>query len=268
MKSNFHLFEGYKNTRPLWNGRNSWGMQQFEMKDLKSSQLNRAFDTKLRLGKLVERFVDVELTAHDNIEIIAENLQIQKEKRTLGEIDCILKRDEQLIHLEIIYKFYLYDPEVGITEFDHWIGPNRKDSLVDKLTKLHEKQLPLLFNPETKKYLDAFEISSDHIEQQVYFKAQLFLPYGLKTNVFTELNPDCVTGFYIRHTELELFQDCKFYMPKKTDWLCEIQIQLPWMNFNTFKTQLQPLIDTKTSPLCWIKRPNGVTEKCFVVWWN
>jgi len=51
------------------------------------------------------------------------------------------------IHLEIIYKFYLYDPSIGLTQLDHWIGPNRRDSLVKKLTKLKQKQLPLLYHP-------------------------------------------------------------------------------------------------------------------------
>jgi len=62
----------------------------------------------------------------------------------VGELDCLILRDKKPIHLEVIYKFYLYDASVGDTEIAHFIGPNRKDSLIEKLTKLQEKQLPIL----------------------------------------------------------------------------------------------------------------------------
>ena len=30
----------------------------------------------------------------------------------------------------------------------------------------------------------------------------------------------------------------------------------------------EPIIQNKTSPLCWIKYPNGEVKKFFVVWWD
>jgi len=57
---------------------------------------------------------------------------------------------EQAIYLEIQFKFYLYDKTLGETEIDHCIGPMRRDSLLIKLAKLREKQLPLLYTNETK----------------------------------------------------------------------------------------------------------------------
>ncbi|WP_159023388.1 DUF1853 family protein [Formosa sp. L2A11] len=258
---------GYLNTPVLWTGENSLGIHQFIMPEHNTTTFNVSVENRLRLGKLVERFVGFELNQFKNINILTENIQIQQEKRTLGELDCILKQDNQLIHLEIVYKFYLYDPEVGTTELDHWIGPNRKDCLVDKLVKLKDKQLPLLYHPETKKFLDTLEISSKDIVQQVYFKAQLFVPHHLKANIFQSLNPDCVQGFYISYNNLNQLKDCKFYMPKKTDWLCAIQTQISWCSYSNFVNEIEPLIATKTVPLCWIKYPNGLTKKCFIVWW-
>ncbi|MDW5288704.1 DUF1853 family protein [Formosa sp. PL04] len=260
-------FIGYLNTPVLWQGKNSWGITQYSMQKSILAPFNSSVEKRLRLGKLVERFVGFELKQHENIKIIVENLQIQKQKRTIGEIDCILKQDDQLIHLEIVYKFYLYDPEVGTTEFEHWIGPNRKDSFIEKLTKLKEKQLPLLYNPETKKYLDALQMSSETIIQHVYFKAQLFVPIHLKTNAFKDINSECIVGFYVSFNNLKQFEDCKFSIPEKIDWLCDIEIQCAWLTFSNFITELEPLISRQTSPLCWIKYPNGITEKCFVVWW-
>ncbi|WP_299779638.1 DUF1853 family protein [uncultured Formosa sp.] len=259
---------GYLNTPVLWTGTpHGLDIKQFVMPKHAMATCNLTVEGQLRLGKLVERFVAYELNQDDNIEILIENIQIQQNKRTLGELDCILKQADQLVHLEIVYKFYLYDPEVGTTELDHWIGPNRKDCLIDKLTKLKDKQLPLLYNPETKKHLDLLHISLKNMVQQVYFKAQLFVPYGLKSPRFNVLNPDCIQGFYISYKALDLFKTCKFYMPKKIDWLCVIEPQIPWETYTNFKKLIMPLMIRKTAPLCWVKHANGLTEKCFIVWW-
>ncbi|MFB9052187.1 DUF1853 family protein [Formosa undariae] len=267
--SDTQQYLGYLNTPVLWKNENSWGMQQFIMPTSTTASIDINIEPKLRLGKRVERFVSFELSKQKNIQILSENTQIQNHKITLGEIDCILKQDEICIHLEIVYKFYVYDPEVGTTEYDHWIGPNRKDSLVDKLLKLKAKQLPLLYRSETENYLETtLNISAIDLLQQVYFKAQLFVPYNDNNIHFEELNPDCVKGFYISHNELKQFEDCKFYMPEKADWLCDVQTQIPWLTFSMFNDVLQPLIGNKTAPLCWIKYPNGLTDKCFVVWWK
>ncbi|MHA7944294.1 DUF1853 family protein [Formosa sp. 3Alg 14/1] len=260
---------GYLSTPVLWKENNDWGLRQFVMPTTTDTAININIELNLRLGKRVERFVSFELRRHKNIEILTENIQIQKDKITLGEIDCLLKQDGTPIHLEIVYKFYLYDPSVGATEYDHWIGPNRKDSLVDKLTKLKDKQLPLLYRPETATFLKTtLDLEPANLQQQVYFKAQLFIPYNSETVRFNTLNPDCVKGFYIHYNALLQFQDCKFYMPAKTDWLCEVKTQTPWLNFVAFVDKLQPLIDNKTAPLCWMKSPKGLLSKCFVVWWT
>ncbi|WP_415859547.1 DUF1853 family protein [Aureibaculum sp. 2210JD6-5] len=119
------------------------------------------------------------------MKILTENIQVQHDKRTVGELDCILIKDNTPIHLEIIYKFYLYDNSVGSSEIEHWIGPNRNDTLLKKLTKLKEKQLPLLYSEHTKPILDDFNLNPKIINQLVYFKAQLFTPYNILLPEFT-----------------------------------------------------------------------------------
>ena len=140
-------YDGFLQTACLWEDRDVFDMQQFEL-PFKSSKINSKILEEPRLGKYVERFVSFELTQDASIEIISENIQIQREKITIGELDCILLKNGKPIHLEIIYKFYLYDASVGKNEIEHFIGPNRKDALIEKLTKLKEKQLPLLFTNE------------------------------------------------------------------------------------------------------------------------
>mgnify|MGYP003629474303 FL=1 len=260
-------YEGFLNTPFLWNSDAIFSLKQFENPKINASTFNNGIVKNLRLGKRVERFVIYELNQQPTIKILAKNIQIQNGKTTVGEIDCILTKNEQPIHLEIIYKFYLYDKTFGTTEIEHWIGPNRNDNLVKKLTKLKDKQLPLLYNSYTNPLLEKLNLESEKIEQRVYFKAQLFVPLSLKKNSFKLINNNCIQGFYIHFNELKQFSDCKFFIPSKINWLQNVQIQTRWLSYDSFLIKVTALINHQTAPLCWIKFPKGELQKLFVVWW-
>ena len=260
-------YEGFLQTPFLWNGKGVFDLQQFNNSTSKTHSFSTLIEQKLRLGKLVERFVSHELQQDTSIEIIVENIQIQQEKITLGELDCLILKDKKPIHLEIIYKFYLYDSSVGESEIEHWIGPNRRDSLLQKLNKLKDKQLPLLYSKECLTYLETLKLTSSEIDQQLYFKAQLFVPLKEYANTFTLINSKCVIGFYIYLKELDQFKDCKFYIPNKHDWLVKPHTNIDWLNFNDFYVNLQEFLSDEKSPLCWLKKSNGELLKFFVVWW-
>ena len=260
-------YEGFLQTNCLWKENAVYNLHQFEIETI-SEKIDLEIDEKLRLGKYIERFVSFQLSQEKTIKILAENIQIQQNKRTLGELDCIILKNEEPIHLEIIYKFYLFNSEIGKTEIEHFIGPNRKDSLVEKLTKLKEKQLPLLYSIECKQYLKSIHLSSEKIEQQVYFKAQLFVPFSDKNIKLKELNTECISGFYINKNELNNFTDCKFYIPSKKDWLVIPHQNINWLNFYQFKKSSLKYLEREFSPLCWMKKPNGEIEKFFLVWWE
>jgi len=261
-------YQGFLSTPMLWKSDIIFGIKQFELSEVDATPFNESVPKNLRLGKRVERYTSHLFKQYKEIKILAENIQIQNNKTTVGEIDCIVKKNEQPIHIEIVYKFYLYDKTVGSTELAHWVGPNKNDNLFKKLTKLKEKQLPLLFRSQTKSLLKKLDLIGSNILQQVYFKAQLFLPLNLDLNMYTLVNKDCIAGFYIRYDELQQFKNCKFFIPSKVNWLQEVQTQTSWLNFEHFSNKLEPIIQNKTSPLCWIKYPNGEVKKFFVVWWD
>ena len=259
-------YDGFLQTSCLWKNSVVLGLDHFQM-PIKSSKINIDIDEKLRLGKYIERFVSFELAQNSSIKIISENIQIQKEKITLGELDCIILKDEKPIHLEIVYKFYIYDAAIGTSEIEHFIGPNRKDSLLEKLTKLKEKQLPLLYSNECEKYLKSIHLASENITQQVYFKAQLFVPFSNKSIRLSKINKECIVGYYINKTELSQFCDCKFYIPNKKDWLVVPHKNISWQSFYQFTESSKHYLEREFSPLCWLKKPNGTLEKFFLVWW-
>ncbi|MCD8432622.1 DUF1853 family protein [Tenacibaculum finnmarkense genomovar ulcerans] len=267
-------YEGFLKTPFLWNGKGVFDLQQFEINATKTASFLVEITKIPRLGKLVERFVSFEFKQDKRLQIIAENIQIQQEKITLGELDCLLLKDKKPIHVEIIYKFYLYDISASNTEIERWIGPNKKDSLVQKLTKLKEKQLPLLYSKQCENYLKTLNLEAKNLEQQLYFKAQLFVPLNdfkqenHKENIkFPLINNDCIIGFYVTLQQLNQFKDYKFYIPTKHNWLVQPHSNTNWLNFNDFITNLQPLLSQERAPLCWLKKSNGELLKFFVIWW-
>lgn len=258
-------YDGFLRTPQLWKGNDVFGLRQFEIES-KPTKINIDIDEKLRLGKYIERLVAFELQQNQAISILSENIQIQDDKTTIGELDCLLLKDKTPIHLEIIYKFYVYDASSGSSEIERFIGPNKKDALIEKLHKLSQKQLPLLYSEASKNYLKTLNLNASEVTQQVYFKAELFMHFqkqiGLKT-----LNPNCIAGFYIDKKQLQQFLGCKFYIPKKIDWILTPHPNVSWLNFEWFTKTVQPYLERRFSPLCWVKFPNGTLQKFFLVWW-
>lgn len=259
-------YEGYKKTPLLWYGHALLSLEQLELDDSPITHFNHSVKKSMPLGKYVERFVSRELEQQSNISILKENAQIQNQKITIGEIDCLLKQNNIPIHLEIVFKFYLFDASLGISEIDHWIGPNRNDSLAEKLNKLKDKQLPLIHHQCSKPLLTELAIDMNLLKQRVLFKAQLFIPFGTKVN-FDLLNQDCLTGFYIKAGEIHQFSSCEFYIPNKLDWLIDAHYDVEWFHFHQFNENVTAILHDKKSPLCWIKFPDARIQKFFVVWW-
>ena len=258
-------FEGFLKTPTLWEGAAVFELTQFKIEQ-KSIGIDTEIDTKQRLGKYVERFVSHQLVNTEGISLIAENIQISKDRITLGELDCLLYKNGKPIHLEVIYKFYLFDPtKQGL---DCWIGPNKKDSLVEKLDKLRQKQLPLLYAKESEKYLKSISLDTTDFLQQVYFKAQLFLPLGKNPTINSPINTDCIVGFYCSLYTLTEFKNVKFFIPSKKDWLITPHTNVDWIVYEKFLEQSRTYLDRQFSPMCWMKTTSGELKKFFLVWWE
>ena len=267
--TNDKRFIGYSNTPVLWKSNSKNELEQFNLSLNKNDEPKLSFtNSHLRLGKLVEQFAFLQLEAHQSIQMIAKNLQIIQDKITIGELDCVFKYLQKYIHLEIVYKFYLYDDQLSDNELDNWIGPNRKDSLRFKLDKLKNKQLSLLDHSKTMEILNDFSLCHPDISSKVLFKAQLFIPVICTGKIFENINNDCVIGYYMGMDDLIKRTDCEFYMPMKLDWLIEPHKGVEWLSIGDFMPCLALEISQSRSPLCWVKTPDGILEKIVVVFWR
>lgn len=247
--------------------------KEFELFEFYPIDLNRSYDDlqiniQLPLGKRVERFFEYYLNHSTDYEIVKSNIQIIKNKNTLGELDFIVynKKENSYEHIELVYKYYLYDNRFN-KELDRYIGPNRDDSFVKKLKKLKDKQFPLLFKEETKEYLD--DVNLRNIKQKVCFMANIYLPLDLNNQKLDFINNSCIKGYYINYKEFfkkEEYKNYEYFMPHRYEWLLDASDCKVWKSYEEIKEEINFFINLKKSPLLWLKNKNSY-ENIFLTWW-
>jgi hypothetical protein len=226
---------------------------------------------KMLLGKGAEYLFELSLSFQDKYSILAKNIQIIDKGITLGELDFILEdeKDKVYIHLELTFKFYLFNPDQGGNECSHWIGPNKRDSLSDKLAKLSKKQFPLLTKPVTQKELSSLGIDLTAIKQEICFKGYLFVPKVNGDIAFKNVNELSVIGYWIKDLafSVEEYGEYQYYIPTKQLWMCDPKYNNEWSSFNEVRRQVDHSLKSNLSPLIWRKDEHGNCERFFVVWW-
>ncbi len=266
------LLKSFLKTPPLWKATALWDLHQFYLPEV-SKSIHFTLDDELEyqrvLGKQMERLFEYFISKADDYRILDKNFQIHQNKITLGEIDFLLENipKQQFLHVEMVYKFYIYDP--SLSGYKGWIGPNRRDSLLQKITKLKTKQFPFLYHPLTENYLNSLGVSAFQFEQQVCFKAFLFLPKnGDKINLL-ELNEACLAGYWIHFSEFQskYYKDKTFICPPKQDWPLPPESGENWISFSVVCKQIQYFFLKNKSPLIWMKIDNFNYERFFVVSW-
>ncbi|NJB82522.1 DUF1853 family protein [Wenyingzhuangia aestuarii] len=263
-----YQYEGLRVQPNLWKEDSFFDYPQIDVPFTKNILLTDIDTSKHhRLGKLVEVFYHKNLEAQTGYTPLANNVQIQIDKhQTIGELDYICTTPQGTTHIELTYKFYLYKTDKTY-ELDRWVGPNLKDSLIQKLTKLKEKQFPLIHNPICKALFANKGIATDNIIQNVHFKAQLYIPLSLKNHTFSHINNDCIKGYYISVKEIDfLFPLALYHVPVKQDWLIDPSHNKDWIPFVDAKPLILEQIAVQHSPLIWIKR-NDIFERFFITFW-
>ena len=199
--------------------------------------------------------------------VLAQNLQVIANKSTLGELDFIIENQTgERIHLEMVYKFYLYRPELEGNWIKRLIGQNAKDALTAKIKKLSTHQFPMLRHPETEKMLHAIDILPTSLKQQLSFKAQVYIPLGLKLQ-HLKIPHHLIAGYYYTLDQLLQLKDeeTTFYIPSKNYWVCA-PTSVQRLSFNHFFDSAKIRLTQSRSFKFWIFKPSGVLS-AFATWW-
>ncbi len=263
-------FLGFYNTPDLFN--NIKTLKQFSYEKLQLDKINYSklnIKENLPLGKRVEYFFEYYIKHTFRYNLVKKNIQVLKDKQTLGEIDFILydKYENCFKHIELVYKYYLYDLSYK-NELDRYIGPNRNDTLVKKLEKIEHKQFPLIYKSPTKKYLENIDI--ENLKQEVAYKANIYLPLlDLKAARKVCGFKDSIQGFYLSYEEfkrLSVFENYEFFLPHRYDWICSPSLSVKWYKYDEIKSLIEFYLNYKKSPLVWMKKKSKI-RTFFITWW-
>jgi len=150
-----------------------------------------------RLGHYFETLIKFWLTQMPDTQIIATNLQVQDELRTLGEYD-VLFRDAgtSVCHWEAAVKFYLQlEP---LAEQRAFIGPGARDRLDLKLDRVFKHQLAL---GHTLAGQSALPPGIKLDKTQAFIKGYLFYHASTINKISTPgVSAAHLSGWWARHT--------------------------------------------------------------------
>jgi hypothetical protein len=167
--------------------------------------------------------------------------------------------------MELAYKFYLFDPNISYEAINNWIGPNRNDSLKEKLEKLKRKQFPLLYHSFTKSKFNTIEINE--VSQALCLLVSLFIPYEYKAN-FSPIYIKAISVYYLNFDKFTSFDNSakNYYIPSKKEWGMDPSENNSWTDFKGIEKYIKTSITEKQAPLCWQKYKDSYLA-FFIVWW-
>jgi hypothetical protein len=146
-----------------------------------------------RLGHRFETCVSAWFRHHPEWDIKAANHVVQLGKRTAGEIDLLVERSGEVLHLELAVKFYLSTS--GSAQWNTWVGVDPVDRLDIKLDKF-KTQVALSAQPEVASHLEQFgwEVG----QRSVWMKGWFFEHFKrMAAPVLPkDAAPDCNVGWW------------------------------------------------------------------------
>lgn len=188
-----------------------------------------------RLGHYFEVLIAYWLTHQADVEVIATNLQVQKEQLTLGEYDFLFRNaDAEVCHWEAAVKFYLQqDP---IAEQHAFIGPGTRDRLDLKLDKVFQQQLHL---GDSTAGQQALPPGITINKAQAFVKGYLFYHAAIpRKSSIAGISAAHLGGWWARHSIDEIPQasaESHWIIPPRLGWLAPILV-----------TANEAVLDTRT----------------------
>lgn len=171
-----------------------------------------------RLGIYYENLVNYILSNLSQPADIYRNIQVKKEKRTLGEFDFLIRQACQNTHLECAVKFYLRTGDGS--ELCHFIGPGKRDRLDLKWNKMLNQQSQLSGTSEGAKVCVELNVACP--VKKLLIQGYLFHPFQQQDcpSLHPDINPQHLKGWWLYAQELsQLGKEGLFVELRKPYWL-------------------------------------------------
>lgn len=187
------------------------------------------YNPNLRLGKYVEKLISYYLNQYSSFELLESQIQLIKDKKTIGEIDFLLKSGQEMIHLEFAIKYYI---EINSPITEYW-GPNFNDNWLRKREHLvsHQMALSSKFN-----HLLPSQYRNQSFSQCVSILGNLF--YGIDKNI------NC---WYCLSNNLEEIKNKGSYfklVERRLDWAFPFETPDYYLDYEELNLKLKELDDT------------------------
>ena len=146
-----------------------------------------------RLGVYFESLWHFFLAQDPEVELVAHNLPVTSDGRTLGEFDCIYfcRRRQRHVHLELAVKFYLgwrdAPDKVSVSDWSDWLGPELRDRLDLKISHLLQRQIRLGEREPARQLLHKLGIHD--LQREIEIKGYLFRPFRVSLPPPAAFNP-------------------------------------------------------------------------------
>lgn len=195
--------------------------------DAAPERLERFVDPTLRgrMGHYHERLWQFLLDTAPGTRLLAHNLPILQDRRTLGELDLLYAEiaEPTPVHFEVAIKFYLGLPEGPGDEDDQarWIGPGGLDSLALKRDHLEGHQLPLAHTPAARRALaERFGEPIARLHQRLAMPGVLFYPWHGGLPAPRDASPEHRRGRWLHWRDWPKLRATLPHAPHGA-WLCK-----------------------------------------------
>ncbi|AXI03345.1 DUF1853 family protein [Aquirhabdus parva] len=155
------------------------------LSDLPSTRLG------IRFEALLSFWLKDQTGSWHEFELLAQNIQLKDHKRTIGEIDFLIKNklSGEIEHWELSLKFYLGEGHLKPFE---WRGLNDRDTFGRKIKHTVERQ----FNVNEIEYEGLGKLLIQ--KRRAVFKGRLFYPDTLLNSVATQTHLDWLHPAHLR----------------------------------------------------------------------
>lgn len=162
-----------------------------------------------RLGFIYQHVCSQLFKQSTQYELLAEEIQLNDQKRTLGAIDFIINdKLNGLQHWEVAIKFYLLNDGL-------WFGPNAHDRLDKKLDHMLNHQLTMSQHPC---FLDQYP-NWNPIEPKVLLQGRLYINPFIDQTIPNQclgydIDSSQINGFWCYQSQVELIKNPLFTLEK------------------------------------------------------